>query len=102
MSSSIQKLKKYRWILLFPFIGGIICLVHIFNSRLSKKTSSKDGFILLLSSIITFIGVALIIKLVLLMFNDIEFVRTYETLITLIPSLFSFNIPILCYINHKF
>lgn len=38
---SMKKIKKLRWILLFPIIGGIICLFLIFNGELRKKQKAK-------------------------------------------------------------
>ncbi len=102
MLISIKQINKLRWILLFPIVGGIICMYYIFNSRLREKTNSKDGSKLLLSSIIVLIGVAFIIKIVLFIFKRIEFLDDYKNLIMLVPSLLSFNLPILWYMNHKF
>ncbi len=98
---SMKKIKKHRWILLFPIIGGIICMFLVFNGELSKKTKSKDGIKLLLSSVLVSVGVALIIKLVCSMFDYIELINTYKNIFMLIPFLLSFNFPILWYINHK-
>lgn len=99
---STKQINKLRWILLFPIIGGFICMYYIFNSKLSEKTNSKDVSKLLSASTIVLIGVAFIIKIVLSMFKHIEFLDNYKTLIMLIPSLLSFNLPVLWYINHKF
>ena len=90
-----------RWILLIPIIGSLICNFKIFNGCLSKKTKSKDLHKLTLSSVLFFIGVALIIKLVIQVSN-IDITENYKTLIMLIPSLVSFNLPTLWYINHTF
>ncbi len=101
MLISNSNILKLKWILLIPVIGGLICMFKIFNSNLSKKTKSKDGTKLMLSSILVFLGVALVVKLVLSMFN-IDFINKYGTIIMLIPSLLSFNMPILLYINYMF
>ena len=67
-----------------------------------EKTERKDGSKLLLSSILVFIGVALAVKIVLSMFNNVDFISNYKTLFMLIPALLTFNIPTLLYINRKF
>lgn len=96
-----DRILKMRWILLIPIIGCFICNFVIFNGYLSEKTKSKDLHKLILSSVLFFIGVALIIKLVIQVSN-IDINENYKTLIMLIPSLVSFNIPTLWYINHTF
>ncbi len=101
MLISNSNILKLKWILLIPVIGGLICMFKIFNGNLSKKTKSKDGTKLMLSSILVFLGVVLVVKLVLSMFN-IDFINKYGTIIMLIPSLLSFNMPILLYINYMF
>ena len=58
-----DRILKLRWILLIPIIGYFICNFVIFNGYLSEKTKSKDLYKLTLSSVLFFIGVALIIKL---------------------------------------
>ena len=102
MFISRQYLVKLRWTLLIPVVGSLICTFYIFNGKLSEITGNRDGSKLLLSSILLFIGVALAAKLVLSMFNNIDFINNYITLFMLIPSLLSVNIPTLLYINHKF
>ena len=92
---------KMRWLLLFPVIGGIICTFKIFNGCLREKTNNKDLNKLILSALLVFIGVAIVIKLVLSTVNN-EMLNKYQTLFMLIPSLLSFNMPILWYINHTF
>ena len=96
-----DRILKMRWILLIPIIGSLICNFAIFNGCLSVKTESKDLHKLTLSSVLFFIGVALIIKLVIQVSN-IDIAENYKTIIMLIPSLLSFNIPSLWYINHTF
>ena len=96
-----DRIFKIRWILLIPIIGFFICNFVIFNGYLSEKTKSKDLYKLTLSSVLFFIGVALIIKLVIQVSN-IDINVNYKTLIMLIPSLVSFNLPTLWYINHTF
>ena len=99
---SIQNILKLRWALLLPIVGSLICISYIFNGKLSKKTQSKDGYKILLSSILIFIGIALAVKFILSLFNSINFFNNYQTIFMFIPSLLSFNIPTLWYINHKF
>lgn len=96
-----DRILKIRWILLIPIIGSLICNFVIFNGYLSEKTKSKDLHKLTLSSVLSFIGVALIIKLVIQVSN-IDIAENYKTIIMLIPSLVSFNLPTLWYINHTF
>lgn len=91
---------KMRWLLLVPVLGGLICTFKIFNGRLRKKANNKDLHKLILSAVLVFIGVALAIKLVFSI-TKIELLDKYQTLLMLIPSLLSFNIPILWYINHS-
>ena len=102
MFISRQNIVKLRWTLLIPVVGSLICTFYIFNGKLSEITGNREGSKLLLSSILAFIGVALAAKLVLSMFNNIDFINNYITLFMLIPSLLSVNIPTLLYINHKF
>ena len=101
MSISLNNIFNLQWILLIPVIGSLICMFCIFNGKLREKTKSKDGYKLLLSSVLIFIGVALIAKLLLPLFNYIDFINDNTTMLMLIPSLLSFNIPTLWYINHK-
>ena len=96
-----DRILKMRWLLLFPVIGGIICTFKIFNGCLQEKTNNKDLHKLILSALFVFIGVAIVIKLVLSTVNN-EMLNKYQTLFMLIPSLLSFNMPILWYINHTF
>ena len=96
-----DRILKMRWILLIPIIGSFICNFEIFNGYLSEKTESKDLHKLTLSSILFFIGVALIVKLVI-QGSNIDITENFKTLIMLIPSLVSFNLPTLWYINHTF
>lgn len=96
-----DRILKMRWILLIPVIGSLICNFEIFNGYLSEKTKSKDLHKLTLSSVLFLIGVALIIKLII-QFSNIDITDNYKTLIMLIPSLVSFNLPTLWYINHTF
>lgn len=92
---------KMRWLLLVPVLGGLICTFKIFNSCLREKTNNKDLQKIILSALLIFIGVALAIKLVFFI-TKIELLDKYQTLFMLIPSLLSFNMPILWYINHSF
>ena len=96
-----DRILKMRWLLLFPVIGGIICTFKIFNGCLREKTNNTDLHKLILSALLVFIGVAIVIKLVLSTVNN-EMLNKYQTLFMLIPSLLSFNMPILWYINHTF
>ena len=99
---SLKNILKLRWTLLIPIVGSLICMFYIFNGKLSEKTESKDGYKLLLSSTLVFIGVALAVKIVLSMFSNVDFINNYKTIFMLIPSLLAFNIPALLYINRKF
>ncbi|MBQ8324469.1 MAG: hypothetical protein IJX82_04890 [Clostridia bacterium] len=99
---SLKNILKLRWTLLIPVVGSLICMFYIFNGKLSEKTERNDGYNLLLSSILVFIGVAIAVKIVLSMFNNIHFINNYKTIFMLMPSLLSFNVPALWYINHKF
>ena len=101
MLTAITAILKMRWLLLIPVIGGLICTFKIFNGCLQKKTNDKDLHKLILSGVLLLIGVALIIKLVISIIN-VEFLDKYQTIFMLIPSLLSFNMPILWYINHTF
>lgn len=100
MITENKAILKMRWLLLIPILGGLICTFKIFNGRLREKTNNKDLHKLILSAVLVFIGVALAIKLVFSI-TKIELLDKYQTLLMLIPSLLSFNIPILWYINHS-
>lgn len=102
MRLAIHQLLWCRWLLLLPVIGSLICSFMIFNGRLSQLTDKKDGAKLLIANLLVFLGIALVIKVVLGFFGDVEFVRTYQSTIMLVPALLSFNIPTLWYINHIF
>ena len=101
-SKKIQKackqIGKMRWLLFIPVLGGLICQFKIFNGCLNVYTKEKDIHKLTLSAILVFIGVALAIKIGLF-FANVELLKSYETILMLIPSLFFSNIPILWYIN---
>lgn len=99
---SEQNIKKLRCLLLIPIIGHFICTYYIFNGKLSAKTTKGDLHKLTISALLVFIGVALIAKVVLSMFNNIDFIRNYQSIFMLIPSLVSFNIPLFKYINNNF
>ena len=92
---------KMRWLLLIPIVGGLLCSFKIFNSGLREKTKSNDLQKLLVSSIAIFLCVALVVKLILSTFNN-DFIDNYRTLLMILPSSLSFNIPVLWYINHTF
>ena len=102
MRLAISQLLRCRWLLLLPVLGSLICSFMIFNGRLSSLTGKKDGVKLLMANTLVFLGVALVIKIILGLFGNVEFIRTYQSTIMLIPSLLSFNIPTLWYINHTF
>ena len=102
MKLAIYQLLRCRWLLMFPVFGSLICMFMIFNGRLHPLTGKKDGAKLLMANMLVFLGVALVIKIVLGLFGNVEFIRTYQSAIMLIPSLLSFNIPTLWYINHTF
>ena len=74
----------------------------IFNGRLRQRTGEKDGIKILLAEVLVFMGVALVVKAVLSIFSDVEFLRTYQSAIMLILALMSVNIPALWYINRTF
>ncbi len=97
-----QNIKKLSWFLLIPIIGHFICTYYIFNGKLSTKTTKGDLHQLTISALLVFIGVALIAKVVLSIFNDIDFINNYQSIFILIPSLVSFNIPLFRYINNNF
>lgn len=96
-----DKILKMRWLLLIPVIGSLICNFEVFNGSLCEKTKSKELHKIMLSSVLLFIGIALIIKLVI-QFINIDITDNQKTMIMLIPSILSFNIPTLWYINHTF
>lgn len=97
-----KQIKKLRWVLFLPIVGGLICNFFIFNGELSEKTNKKDATKLLLASVAVLIGVALAVKLVLSIFDSVEFINNYKDLFVLIFAAVSFNIPVLWYINYKF
>ncbi len=101
MQSSLKKASKYKWFLLMPVLGALICMIYIFNGRLSQKTEHQDGAKLLFASALLFVGVALVIKIALGFMGDMSFLHHYETVIMLIPSMWSFNIPTLWYMNNQ-
>jgi len=101
MVADYEKILKMRWLLLIPLIGSLICNFFVFNGYLNEKTKHKDLYKLTLVSILFLIVVSLIIKSVIQLTN-ISITENYKTLLMLIPSLLSFNIPTLCYINRKF
>ena len=101
LRSAVQNVTKLRWALLIPFVGSLICMFYIFNDKLQERTTSHDLHKLWVSSILTFIGVALAIRCILEPFNNVDFINKYQTILMLMSSLLSFNIPTLCYINHK-
>ena len=97
-----QTIRRLRWTLFVPVLGCLICMFHIFNGKLSALTERNDGTKLLLASILVFTGVALVIRLILPLLGNIDFIHDYRTVIMLITSLLSFNIPTLWYINKNF
>ena len=102
MQICLRNILKLRWILSIPVVGAIICLFYIFSGKLNIYTEDRDAIKLVLSSVLLFAVMALIIKFVLLFFNNIDFINNYTHWFMLIPSLFTVNIPTLWYINHNF
>lgn len=102
MLVAINHILKFRWFLLISIIGGLICQFYMFNGRLREKIKNGDANKLVLASIIVFIGVALLTKILCSIFINVEFIKNYQTLLMLIPSLLSFNLPTLWYIDHNF
>lgn len=102
MTSSLRTLRKLRWVLLLPLIGSMICIGYIFAGRLSRITDANDVRKVMFASVLILTGVALVTKIVLSFFGDIDFLHQYQSVIMLVPSIFAFNIPTLWYINHKF
>lgn len=94
------RILKYRWILFIPGIGGIICMYEIFSSMLREKTKKYDQTKLYIISLVLLIISALIIKNIFITFDNIDYL--YKKIITILMSLYSFNIPILIYINNNF
>lgn len=101
MSSAIKKIKRYRWILLLPIVGGLAYMFLLCNGILREKMGEKDGTKLLLSSILIMTGVALVTKFALSIFNNVEGLNAYKNGFILL-SMLSFNAPVLWYINQKF
>lgn len=91
-----------RWLLLLPVIGGIICTFVILFSSLLKMYGRQSRHILVWSPIVISLIVLVILRAVLSMFNDVDFIINYRNWIMLIPSLLSYNIPVLIYINRNF
>ena len=102
MALAVSRLLRFRWLLLLPVIGSLICSFMIFNGRLRQRTGEKDRIKILLAEVLVFMGVALVVKAVLSIFSDVEFLRTYQSAIMLILALMSVNIPALWYINRTF
>lgn len=99
---STKDVKKLRWVLLIPVVGSFICTFYIFNGKLSQISKDRDLRKITFASILIFIGVALFAKFVLSMFDGVDFINDNKKILMLIPSLLSFNIPTLWYVNHTF
>lgn len=102
MRNAIRQLLRCRWLLLLPGLGSLICSYMISNTRLSQLTRKKDGTKLIITWMLVFLGVGLVVKKVLGFFEDVEFIRTYRSMIMLVSALLSVNIPTLWYINRTF
>ena len=96
-----DRILKQRWFLLIPIIGSFICNALIFSTYLNEKTKKEDLSKLTLFSVLLSIIIALTTKLIVECAN-IDVVENYQKIIMAIPSALAFNLPTLCYINHKF
>ena len=102
LRNAVRQLLRCRWLLLLPGLGSLICSYMISNTRLSQLTRKRDGTKLIMTWMLVFLGVGLVVKKVLGFFEDVEFIRTYRSMIMLVSALLSVNIPTLCYINRTF
>lgn len=98
---SMHNIKKARWLLLIPVVGGLVCSYGIFNGKLQIMTENRDGAKLLFASVAAVVLIALVMKLLLAIFSGNEFVAQYSNLLMIMPATFAFNFPVLWYINHK-
>ena len=101
LDSSVQRIKKHKWLFLIPIIGLLLTFLFM-PEALEKNTNPKDKVYLISSPFIVFICVAGAIKLLLSMYGSIQVLNDHQRLIMLIPALLSSGLPIFWYINHKF
>lgn len=99
--TAIQNIKKARWLLLIPIIGGLVCSFSIFNGKLQERSQNNDGGKLLFASVVAAVCIALLIKFLLAMFAGNAFVAQYDDIMIIISAALAFNLPVLWYINHK-
>lgn len=102
LRKEVRQILRCRWLLLLPGLGSLICLFMITNTRLSQLTRENDPNKLLTAWLLVFFCVGMILKIVLGYFEDVEFIRTYRSMIMLVSALLSVNIPTLWYINRTF
>ena len=101
LENAKKRMLKFRWLMLLPAIGGIICHILICNSILSEISDHKENKVFGLS-VLALVGAAMVVKAIFSIFGSIELINQYETISTLFLSLFAYNLPVLCYINHRF
>ena len=102
LALAIHQIKKLKWLLLFPVIGWLICIIVMYSNELSEKIDTKETICLMLSPVAAFVAVAGFFKFILSACTDLGVPVDCQGLIMWIPALFAANLPILWYINHKF
>ncbi|MBO5285423.1 MAG: hypothetical protein J6B16_00845 [Clostridia bacterium] len=102
LQTAVDTILKMRWLLIIPFIGGLICAIKITNGFLSEKLEKNDAFLFTILPLIVFTCVAIIMDISIF---KIDLINNYKPLIMLIMvilSSFLFNILILLLINKRF
>lgn len=101
-----QKIKDMRWLSWIPCLGGIALYWKAFSYPLSKKSKGTDSWKILVAS---FANIAILLLAWGILFKivsidginpNIQFIL--KRVIPQITSLWSFNLPILWYINNRF
>ena len=101
-AENFNAILKQRWLLLIPVIGGVLCGISMSNSLLDEEIEKKINMSKLTAfSAYLVLGIAIILKVALCIANN-EMLNKYQIALVAIPSLLSFNIPTLWFINHTF
>ena len=102
LRKEVRQILRCRWLLLLPGLGSLICLFMITSTRLYQLSRNINPNNLIWIWPLVFSCVGMILKIVLGYFEDVEFIRAYQTLIIVVSGLYAVNIPTLWYINRTF
>ena len=95
-----NRLKKSRWLMMFPGIGGLVCSFLAFGSKASEKITNKElGILFFVPLVAVLFGTYCMLRQWLPLLYHIPFIQTYSRLITVGISHYAYNLATLIILN---